>query len=252
MRLRSTWVWGHHSVLEAIRARAALSVVFAAGRKPSPVLAEIRRLAEAQGLSIRLVSSAELDRLAPGRPTQGVAAEVVTHRRTDLSALLATISGAGRPAFLLILDQIQDPQNFGALLRTASAAGTQGVVVTERRSAPVSAVVVKVSAGAASHLPVVEVANLARALDQIRDAGVWLTGLDASARMSLFEVDLTLPIGLVLGSEGTGLRRLTRQRCDCIARLPMVGPMQSLNVAAAGSIAMYEVVRQRTPGNHSG
>jgi 23S rRNA (guanosine2251-2'-O)-methyltransferase len=203
-------------------------------------------LAEQQGLSIRDVSPRELEQLVPGHHTQGVAAQIERHQVSSLEELLTGAASSGQPSFLLFLDQIQDPQNLGSLLRTAEAAGVQGVILPDRGSAPISGVVAKASAGALSHLPVVEVVNLARAIRQVREAGLWVVGLEDSASQPLFNVDLTVPLALVVGSEGSGLRRLTRELCDLRVSLPMLGTIESLNAAVAGSIAMYEVVRQRT------
>jgi 23S rRNA (guanosine2251-2'-O)-methyltransferase len=210
------------------------------------VLSEIRKLAEQQGLSIRDVSPRELERLVPGHHTQGVAAQIERRHANSLEELLTGAASSGHASFLLFLDQIQDPQNLGSLLRTAEAAGVQGVILPDRGSAPISGVVAKASAGALSHLPVVEVVNLARAIRQVREAGLWVVGLEGSASQPLFTADLSVPLALVVGSEGSGLRRLTRDLCDLLVCLPMLGVIENLNAAVAGSIAMYEVVRQRT------
>jgi 23S rRNA (guanosine2251-2'-O)-methyltransferase len=194
------------------------------------------------------VSLEEINRLAPGQNTQGVAAQVAPPRALDLEWALRLAESRKDAAFLLVLDQIQDPHNLGALMRTADATGVQAVVVPERRNASITGTVVKASAGAASHLPYVEVTNLARALDTIRGSGLWTVGLDGAAEQTVFELDLRMPLALVVGSEGSGLRRLTRERCDFVARLPMLGRVESLNAAVAGSVAMYEILRQRSSG----
>jgi len=240
------WIWGRRPVLEAVRAGTARTILLASGRKPSPVLSEIRKLAEQQGLSIRDVSPHELDRLGPGHLMQGVAAQIERRYVNSLEELLTQIAGLGEQPFLLVLDQIQDPQNLGSLLRTAEAAGVQGAIVPNRGGAPISGVVAKASAGALSHLPVLEVVNLARTLRQLHEAGIWVIGLEGSTSQPLFAADLTVALALVVGNEGRGLRRLTRDRCDLLVRLPMLGVIESLNAAVAGSIAMYEAVRQRT------
>jgi 23S rRNA (guanosine2251-2'-O)-methyltransferase len=239
------WIWGRHSVLEALRAGSVQSILMAGGRRRAGVLEEIERLAAQHNVPLRYASTAEVERVAPGQNIQGVAAVVSRPATVRLPELLGLVAGGPDRPFLLVLDHIQDPQNFGSLLRTAYAAGVHGVVVPERGSAPRSGVVAKVSAGAMSHVPVVDVVNLVRAIEEMHTAGIWLVGLDGNAREVLYTVDLTMPVALVLGSEGGGLRRLTREHCDVLARLPMPGPMESLNAAVAGAIAMYEVVRQR-------
>lgn len=209
------------------------------------MLDEIQSAAAEQGVELEEVALQELERLAPGQNTQGVAAQITPRRVEGLSDLLARTLSAARQPFLIALDQIQDPHNLGALLRTADAAGVQGALVPARRSAPLSGVVAKASAGAISYLPVVEVPNLVRALEEVRSAGIWTIGLEAGGGESIFKTDLTVPVTLVIGSEGMGLRRLTREHCDLLVTLPMLGKVESLNASVAGSIAMYETVRQR-------
>jgi 23S rRNA (guanosine2251-2'-O)-methyltransferase len=237
------WIWGRHPVLEAIRAGRARRVLLAAGRRHSDVLDEIRRAALDRAVPLEEVPLGVVAKVAEGENSQGVAAEVSAPETARLADVLATL-----PDFLLVLDQVQDPHNVGALMRTADAAGVAAVVVPERRSAALSGVVAKTSAGATNYLPAVSVPNLSRAMDEMRQAGLWTVGLDGEARQSLYEIDLTVPVALVLGGEGKGLRRLTRHHCDLLARLPMNGRVESLNASVAGSIAMYEVVRQRLAG----
>jgi 23S rRNA (guanosine2251-2'-O)-methyltransferase len=245
VKSEDVWIWGRHPVLEALRAGRARSVLVATGRKQAAVLEEIVADARQQGVPLREASPVEVDAVAPGANTQGVAALVETPHLDSMDDLLALTRQREEDAFILILDQVQDPHNFGALLRTAEAAGVQAVVVPDRRSAPLSGTVAKTSAGALSHLPILKVNNLTRALEELKQSGIWAIGLDAAARMSLFEADLAIPLGLVIGGEGEGLRRLTRDHCDLLVRLPMHGSITSLNASVAGSIALYEGVRQR-------
>jgi 23S rRNA (guanosine2251-2'-O)-methyltransferase len=220
--------------------------MMAKGRRPAPILEEITRLAAQQRIPVHYVPPGDVEEVAPDQNTQGVAARICRPISPNLSEMLEEVSSGEPASYLLILDHIQDPQNFGSLLRTACAAGVQGVIVPERGSAPRSGVVAKVSAGAMSHLPVVDVVNLVRAIEEMQKAGIWIVGLDGKASVVLYGIDLTTPVALVVGSEGRGLRRLTRDHCDIVARLPMPGPIESLNAAVAGAVAMYEVVRQRT------
>lgn len=245
------WIWGRHPVLEALRAGAARKVLVAEGRRAAPILDEIRAAASAAGVQVREVPPGEIERLAPLESTQGVAAEIIERRLRDVADLLKVVAGRPEPPFLLALDQIQDPHNVGALLRTADAAGVQGVIMPERRSAPISGTVARVSAGAVSHLPIVQAKNLARALDEVRAAGIWIAGLDGGATQTIFEADLRGPIAIVVGSEAEGLRRLTRERCDFSLRIPMHGAIESLNASVAGGITLYEVTRQRLTGKSS-
>jgi 23S rRNA (guanosine2251-2'-O)-methyltransferase len=151
---------------------------------------------------------------------------------------------AGTP-FLVLLDEIEDPQNLGAIIRTAEAAGADGLVLTERHSAGVTETVMEVSAGAAEHLPVARVKNLAQTMTDLKQRGLWLVGAEAGSPETWLDFDYTVPLGIVLGSEGRGLRRLTRERCDKVLSLPLFGRVNSLNVAAAAAVFFYEVVRQR-------
>jgi 23S rRNA (guanosine2251-2'-O)-methyltransferase len=239
------WIWGRHPVLEAIRAGIALRVLLSAGLAPSAVIDEIRRTARNRGLSVESVESQALSRLASGGATQGVAAAISPRPPVGLKRLLDEVDETGERPFLLLLDQIQDPHNLGAILRTADAAGAHGAVLPERRSAPLGGVVAKTSAGAIYYLRIAQVPNLARAMDEIRERGIWTVGLDGSASTTTYESDLSVPLALVLGSEGSGLRKLTRQHCDLLLRVPMMGHVESLNVSVAAGIAMYETVRQR-------
>ncbi len=233
-------------MLEALRSRRVSALVLATGRKPAPVLREIIQEARQQGISVREVLLAEVESLAPGGHSQGVAALVAIPRLEHVRDAFALAQARAGEPFLLILDHVQDPHNFGALLRTGEGAGVQAVIVPDRRSAPLTGAVAKTSAGALSHVPIVEVNNLVRAIDEIKRAGIWVMGLDASADVSLFDADLTVPLALAIGGEEVGLRRLTREHCDLVVRLPMQGQIESLNASVAGSVAMFETVRQRT------
>jgi len=237
------WIWGRHPVLEALRSGTATSVLLAAGRRSSPVIDEICRLAILGEVPLREIDPRELQRISPSSNMQGVAAEVRTARTLDIEEILSLPGTAS--ALFLVLDEIQDPHNLGALLRSASAAGADGVILPERRTAPLTGTVAKASAGAVARTAIAQVTNLARALERMRDAGIWTVGLDGSAETLIYEVDLTAPVALVIGNEGRGLRRLVRQTCDFVVRLPMRGEISSLNASVAGGIALFEAVRQR-------
>jgi 23S rRNA (guanosine2251-2'-O)-methyltransferase len=239
------WIWGRHPVLEALRTRRASELLVATGRKPAPIVRDVLEEARRQGVSIREARNSEFEGIAPGANTQGVAALVHIPLLESLDDVLATAFHGTLAPFILILDQIQDPHNFGALLRTADATGVHAVVVPDRRSAPLSGTVAKTSAGALSHVPLLEVKNLVQALEQLKRDGVWIAGLDGASPLTVYEADLTVPLALVIGGEGGGLRRLTREHCDLLVSLPMQGSIESLNASVAGSVAMYEAVRQR-------
>jgi 23S rRNA (guanosine2251-2'-O)-methyltransferase len=238
---RSMTVYGVNAVIEALRSGQVRAVRVAAdgGR-----LAEVRRLATAHGVPVARVAVEALDRVAGGAVHQGVAADVAASEPLALEEL---ISQAADPALLLVLDGIEDPQNVGAILRAGDAAGVDGVVRQTRRAAPL-ATVAKTSAGAVAHVKLASVVNIARALTQLQAAGIWTVGLAADGDDIYGDFDLTLPTALVLGSEGQGLRRLVRERCDRVASIPMCGRVNSLNVGVAAGVALFEAVRQRQGG----
>lgn len=201
--------------------------------------AEIAALARAKHIPVLYAPKKRLDRL--DRHHQGAVAFVSPKEFTPLEAILAPSSCP----FFVLLDSVEDPQNLGAILRTAECAGVDGVILPERRSAGLTGTVSSVSAGALEHIPVSRVVNLARAMDSLKEQGVWLVGAEGRTPEFWYEFDYTLPVGLVFGSEGKGLRPLIRKKCDKILSIPLMGQITSLNVAAAASIFLYEVVRQR-------
>ncbi len=238
-------VYGVNPVLEALRAERVRTVRLAAVSRKT---AEIRRFAQESGIPVIRVSAAALDRMAGGAAHQGVAADVAPPEAVSLDALL---EGVREPALLLVLDGIEDPGNLGAIIRSAEAAGVDGVIRQTRRAAPLGPVE-KASAGAASHVRIVSVVNIARAVAALRAAGVWAVGLEADGDDLYRDIDLTLPTAFVVGSEGRGLRRLVRERCDRVASIPMLGRVNSLNVSVAAGIALFEAVRQRRGGSAGG
>lgn len=199
------------------------------------------------GVAVRDVPRQELDRIAPAGAHQGVAAQVAEFEYAEVDDLLAVARERGEPAFLLMLDSVQDPQNFGTLLRTAEAVGVHGVVIAERRAVGVTPAVVKASAGAVAHLKIAQVTNLARTIDDLKKENVWIVGVENdSVAKDYSEFDFKMALALVLGSEGAGLGRLVKEKCDFLVRLPMWGKIESLNVAVAGSIVLYAARMQRT------
>ena len=241
------FVYGVNPVIEALRAHPeeVVRVLVERGRDGRRSHGAEKAALEASGAGVRVedVPHGELHRRAKGGVHQGVGAELAEFKYAELEDLIE--AGAGKRAFLLVLDGVTDPQNLGALVRSAHALGAHGVVLPRDRAAGVTPAVFKAAAGALEHCPVARVTNLARALDQLKEAGVWTVALAADGERELGEIDLTTPIALVLGSEGSGVRPLVRKTCDYAARIAMGGQVGSLNVAAAGAIALYEVARQR-------
>lgn len=239
-------VFGIHPVAEAIRA-GRVSRIFAGPRRDARVAAVVAE-AESLGVPVVWTDLATLERDSRGGRHQGVVAQLVERPAIGVADL---VRHAGEPALLVVLDGIVDPQNVGAILRTADAAGCHGVVRQRRRAAPLGAAVARASAGASAHVKVAEVVNIARALEELKALGVWTVGLAVEAGRAYDEVDLTLPVAIVLGAEGTGLRRLVRETCDWLVRIPMFGRVGSLNVSVAAGVVLFEARRQRCAGKEN-
>jgi len=234
-------VYGVNPVLEALRARRVQELRIS-DRTMSDRIREVMRAALDADVPVRRVPPADLDRMARGRAHQGVAAELVEVARLDVQTLVD--SAAGVP-LIVVLDGIEDPQNLGAILRTVDACGADGVVRQTRRAAALGGAAAKASAGAVSHVRIAEVVNIARALEELKEAGVWTVGLATDSTAQYDRLDLTLPTAFVLGAEHGGLRRLVRERCDWVVSIPMRGHGQSLNVAVAAGVVLFEAIRQR-------
>ena len=236
-------LYGKNPVLEALRAgRPARKLVLAPGLRDEARLREILDRAAVARIPVEETSRRRLDDIAHTEHHQGVVGYFHARAQLRLADLLAS---ARDPALLLVLDGIQDPQNLGALARTADAAGVDGLVLGRDRAAAVTPAAVKASAGALEHVPVATVPNLAQALSELERAGIWRVGLAADAPTRYDAFDYTGPCALVVGAEGEGLRPLTRKRCDALVSLPMLGRVASLNAGVAGALLMYEAARQR-------
>lgn len=235
---------GRNAVLEALRAQSEIDSVMVAKGDRQGSIAKIVAICRERGIPVKEVSPEKLAHLSQGEAHQGVAAVIAAVKYVQLSDILAKAKEEGTSPFVIIADGIEDPHNLGALIRTAEAAGAHGIVIPKRRSASVTAAVYKASAGACAHLPVARVANIATALDELKQNGVWIYGADMGGSMWC-EQDYSGGVGLVIGSEGEGLSRLVKDKCDFIISLPMLGKVSSLNASVAGGILMYEVARQR-------
>ncbi|MGZ6141789.1 MAG: 23S rRNA (guanosine(2251)-2'-O)-methyltransferase RlmB [Myxococcales bacterium] len=237
----SRFVYGVNPVLEALKARPGDVVRVVVEARRSHGAEKVAAAAAVAGVRVETLSPGDLQRRAHGGVHQGVGAELAEFQYAELEDLLE-LPG---PAFLLALDGVTDPQNLGALVRSAHALGAAGVVLPKDRAAGVTPAAFKAAAGALEHCRIVRVTNLARAIEQMKEAGIWTVALAADGEKELDEIDLTAPTALVLGSEGSGVRPLVRKTCDHVARIGMAGKVGSLNVAVAGAIALYEVARQR-------
>lgn len=240
-----TQIEGRRPVLEALRSGRPLLRVLVAAGATGAALAEIARLAGARGVPLEQRPAAELGRRARTRAHQGVIALAPAPRYAEVDEILAAARARGEPPLVVVAAQVQDPQNLGAILRAAEAAGAHGVVVARHRAAGLTPAVEKASAGAAAHLPVARVANLAACLARLKEEGLWVCGADPAGPLVYYEADLTGPLALVVGSEGRGIPPLVRARCDLLVRIPMRGRVASLNVAAAAAVLLFESLRQR-------
>lgn len=239
-------LFGIHTVLECLKSRARPidRIYFAQGVNTRNLQAVVD-LARQQGIPFKFEPRAQLDRKSGGATHQGVVAVCTVRPYSGLEDLLAS---AGPQPLLVLLDSIEDPRNLGAILRSCAAFGVDGVVVPKNHAAGLSAVVAKTAEGALEYLKVAKVTNLVQAIEQLKAAGIWVIGIESGQTKQCDEVDFMLPVALVLGNEGSGIRRLVREHCDLLAALPAGGAIHSLNVSVAAGIALYEVIRQRRRG----
>lgn len=239
-------ITGRKPVIEALRSGAAIErIVLLPGVHGKPI-EEIKALAARRRIAVVEAERHHFRELAHDQMTQGVVA-VLQRRHTyaSLETILERAATSGEKPFVLILDEIEDPQNLGALIRSAECAGVHGVIVPKHHSAPVNATVVKASAGATAHMPVAEVTNIVNTIEELKKKDFWITGLDGAAEKLYNTADYRTAIAIVVGNEGRGLRRLVKEHCDFLVRIPLYGKIQSLNASVAGALVMFEVARQR-------
>ena len=239
------YIYGINSVAEALKARGRTFAWVGVAKERHDL--RLQRLIEEcrkQGVPVRFVGRDELDRMAGNNGHQGVVAVTSAKQYNDLDDVIAASRG-GAHSLIVVLDGVEDPHNLGAILRTADAAGANGVVIPERRAAGVTAAVTKASAGASEHLPVAKVTNIARTLEDLKSKNIWTVGLDERGKQSYDSVDYNMDCAVVLGAEGKGLHDLVAKKCDFLVSIPMLGKVPSLNVSVAAGVVLYEVVRQR-------
>jgi 23S rRNA (guanosine2251-2'-O)-methyltransferase len=243
---RRHWVYGLHAVLAVLeRAPERILELMLAEARDDARMRLLRERASALGIRVQPSSNEALGRLVGDVTHQGAAAAVRPLKGLEEAGLMELLDGIAGEPLLLVLDGVTDPHNLGACLRTADAAGVHAVVIPRDRSASVDGVVRKVGAGAAEFVPVATVTNLARTLEALRGRGIWVVGTDGEAALSLYGADLNRPLALVLGAEGSGMRRLTRDRCDFLVSIPLAGSVESLNVSVAAGVTLFEARRQR-------
>ena len=236
---------GRNSVGEALKSGRPLNKLLIAKGERQGSLRELAGMAKDKGILVQEVEPQRLAQLAPGQRHQGVVAMASPVEYAEVEDILGAAEAKGEAALIVVLDEQEDTQNLGAVLRSVDAAGAHGVIIPKRRSCPLSTTVAKTSAGAVEYVPVARVANLAQTLDKLKKAGVWVAGCDMDGTENYFEASLKGPLALVIGGEGRGLGRLVKEHCDFLVRIPMQGHVNSLNASVACSLVLYEAVRQR-------
>ncbi|MBE7021842.1 MAG: 23S rRNA (guanosine(2251)-2'-O)-methyltransferase RlmB [Ruminococcaceae bacterium] len=240
-----TTIEGRNAVYEALAAGRTLDKIFISETVRTGGVKKLCELAREKGVPVQMVKPQRINSLQQTEASQGVVAVCSAARYAHLDDLFQKAAAKGRPPFIIMADEITDPHNLGAIIRSANAAGADGVIIPKNRAAGLDAVAMKTSAGAAHYTPVVRVTNLVQTAEELKERGVWLAGADMAGEKSLYDWDLTGPIALVIGSEGKGISRLLKEKCDFLLKIPMLGEIESLNASVAAAVMMYEVVRQR-------
>ncbi|HIU63832.1 MAG TPA: 23S rRNA (guanosine(2251)-2'-O)-methyltransferase RlmB [Candidatus Avacidaminococcus intestinavium] len=236
---------GRNSLLEALRSGRSLSRLYITDGVKGGSISEITALAKERGINIEFIKSEKMDYLAGKLRHQGVAALAAPIEFQELETVLKNAEQKNEPPLLILLDELQDAQNVGAIIRTADAVGAHGVLLPKRRSCPLNAAVAKVSAGAIEYVPIVSIGNIVQTIKDLKKKGLWIVGADMDGTCNYYESDLRGPLVVVLGAEGKGLGRLVKDNCDFLVKMPMKGAVNSLNASAAAAVLLYEVVRQR-------
>jgi 23S rRNA (guanosine2251-2'-O)-methyltransferase len=245
------YIYGINAVTEALKARGRAFQWLGMAKERNDIrmqrmIEECRKL----GVPVKYLSRVELDQMAGNAAHQGVVAVTSAKQYSDLDDVVG--AKRGRYSLIVVLDGVEDPHNLGAVLRTADAAGADGVIIPERRAAPITGTVTKASSGASEYLPIARVTNIARTVEELKDRNIWTVGLDERGPQTYDALDYNMDCALVLGSEGKGLHDLVKKKCDFLVAIPMLGKVPSLNVSVAGAVVMYEMVRQRRAREHKG
>ncbi len=237
-------VAGRNAVMEVLKGSRSVNRLLVANGSAEGSMREIIAVAKEKGINIQFYDRSKLDAMAPGIRHQGVLAQVPPVQYAELEDILQLARDRNEPPFIVLLDELEDPHNLGAILRTADAAGVHGVLIPKHRSCPLSATVAKTSAGAVEHVPVARIGNMVQTIKRLKKEGLWVAAADMDGT-DYYDTDLTGSLLLVIGSEGQGVGRLIKEQCDFVVRIPMVGKINSLNASVAGSILMYEAMKQR-------
>ena len=235
---------GRNAVMEALKGISRINRLMVADGSSEGSIRELIAVAKEKGVPVQFLERSKLDSMAKGIRHQGVLAQVSPVEYVELEDILSKAREKQEDPFIILLDELEDPHNLGAILRSADAAGAHGVLIPKRRSCPLSATVAKTSAGAVEHVPVARIGNIVQTIKALKEEGLWVAGADMDGK-NYYEADLTGPLLLVVGSEGQGIGRLVKEQCDFIVRIPMLGAINSLNASVAGSVLMFEVTKQR-------
>ncbi|PPA68586.1 23S rRNA (guanosine(2251)-2'-O)-methyltransferase RlmB [Jeotgalibacillus proteolyticus] len=240
------FIGGKNPVIEALKAGREINKVWIAEGSQKGQMQQVIHLAKEAGILVQFVPKKKIDQMLEGQH-QGVVASVAAYQYAEVDDMIALAKSRNEDPFILILDELEDPHNLGSIMRTADAVGVHGIIIPKRRAVGLTATVAKASTGAIEHVPVARVTNLARTIDDLKELGLWIAGTDAKGSEDYRRFDGTMPLGLVIGSEGKGMGRLIREKCDFLIHLPMTGHVTSLNASVAASILMYEIYRKRYP-----
>lgn len=245
-RMEQEYIVGKNPVIEALKSERDINKILIAEGSQRGQMQQITQLAKEANVIVQFVPKKKIDQIS-SENHQGVLAYVAAYQYAEIDDLFAAAEKKNESPFFLLLDEIEDPHNLGSIMRTADSVGAHGIIIPKRRAVGLTATVAKASTGAIEYIPVVRVTNMARTIDELKERGIWIAGTDAKGKDDYRRLDGTLPLGLVIGSEGKGMGRLIRDKCDFLIHLPMIGKVTSLNASVAASLLMYEVYRKRHP-----
>jgi 23S rRNA (guanosine2251-2'-O)-methyltransferase len=240
------YIIGRNPVIEVLKSSRDINKIWVAENSLKGQAQQITQLAKEKGVTINFVPKKKIDQMVEGNH-QGVVAQVAAYEYVHVDDILAIAEKRGEMPFLLLLDEIEDPHNLGSIMRTADAIGAHGIIIPKRRAVGLTATVAKASTGAIEHIPVARITNMARTIEELKERGIWIVGTDAKGADDYRNLDGKMPLALIIGSEGKGIGRLVKEKCDFLIKMPMVGHVTSLNASVAASLLMYEVYRKRYP-----
>lgn len=244
--MNQDYIIGKNPVIEAIKSNRDINKILIAEGSQKGQMQQVIGLAKESNVLVQFVPKKKIDQLVDGNH-QGVIAQVAAYQYAELDDLFRTAEEKNETPFFILLDEIEDPHNLGSIMRTADAVGAHGIIIPKRRAVGLTATVAKASTGAIEYIPVVRVTNMSRTIDELKERGIWIAGTDAKGKEDYRQFDGNIPLGLVIGSEGKGMGRLIRDKCDFLIQLPMAGHVTSLNASVAAALLMYEVYRKRHP-----